>query len=269
MTRNLSSGEKQAVRDKAVLTKRRKGGLNVLGNMAFRVAVDFGKLAIRGEKPFADQKNIYVGSKTLATYCVDKNINDVIFIDKSARPLWVGFATYWKLAYADQLRPSMFFFNPNMYRAPVENARSSDVLAEELLKAGQNYEQQLQAIESPLLARKNVPLLLVDACIHSGKSLYLARRVFESAGFQSIYTGTLSGTLSRRSSFAPDVCGANNALAAHCFRARPDSSLVSNREASALSAAVRQSGIQQSGIVQRESIRTIVQEFFAVELLEQ
>lgn len=49
----------------------------------------------------------------MSRYLHDQNVPNMIFLDRSPRPLWVGIDEYWKENYNHKPRPSIYFVNPS------------------------------------------------------------------------------------------------------------------------------------------------------------
>src|SRR5690606_10223578 len=125
----------------------------------------------QGEMPFDRDKYIYEGCRAMARYCHDNTIGDIALLDKSARPLWVGITGYWRRAYPDQARPRVHFINPALFRAVVSDSQSPTELSARMETAGNMVLEGLADSGSPLATDIDKPILLADACMHSGRSV--------------------------------------------------------------------------------------------------
>ncbi len=135
--------------------------------------------------------------KAIAEYLHDKNIEDLVIIDRSARPLYVGVMEYWRMKYPSKKMPGIFFMNPKGFKA------------REDLKPGEEFSIAIDAlfkgdiIESPSQARsedavlsefrktyktlmehKDKPVLVFDTCIHTGNSLAPVKKSLRKAGLE-------------------------------------------------------------------------------------
>jgi hypothetical protein len=155
--------------------------------------------------------------------------------------------------------------NPTLFRGIVDGSASPAELAARLETAGSTALAQLQESGSPLADGLDRPLLLADACMHSGKAVYLTRRVLETAGFTDLHVGVINTTLAPGSPAMPDVFGTDNVVAARCFRTDPENNLVQNDSSSIYSARVDDPSVLREGIEVRNHIGALVADRFVSE----
>ena len=55
------------------------------------------------------RKNMYVVIKNFANYLIANKISSVAFLDRSARPAFLGLYTYWKINHRNIPMPSFYF----------------------------------------------------------------------------------------------------------------------------------------------------------------
>ncbi len=135
------------------------------------------------------REGIYEFSSGLAKYLHDQNIPNVIFLDRSPRPLWVGLDEYWKLNYKkEKPRPNIYFVNPDAFDV-VERATSEEtedsLIADKIffsltgesriLEKAKKLDQETRDLftESYFNLRKDKDktIAVFDNCIHSGKTI--------------------------------------------------------------------------------------------------
>lgn len=96
---------------------------------------------INSEYKFFDQPerrhDIYEFSKGVTAYLHDEKVPNIILIDRSPRPIWVGIDEYWKQNYKDEQRPNIYFVNPEGFNSvkmvmEKENMPEEDLLAEQI-----------------------------------------------------------------------------------------------------------------------------------------
>lgn len=259
--------EISAEREYKLLVSQRRKSIGNYTRTAVKALGDVGRLAVERRVPLRKDAYLYEGIKALTDYCVDEGIGDVAFIDKSARPLWVGLDTYWKLAQPDRPRPAIHFINPTLYRNLVETSRSPGELQAILARAGKITLDQMSDAGSPLVDRREDPLLLADACMHSGRAVYLTKRVLAGAGFEDLHVGVVKTTLTKNNPLMPDIYGTDSVVAARCFRVDPEDSLVQNSQNSIYSLPASNSGAGQHGLQARQRIRELITECFVAETL--
>jgi hypothetical protein len=264
MNRRLRGVETQAEQDFAIIVEQKRKSIGVYARLAATAAIDLGGLLLRATTPFDRDRYIYEGTRNMARYCQDNNIRDITLLDKSARPLWVGIGEYWKRAYPDEVRPNIHFINPALFREATRESKSPAELAASLEAVGGFALEQLRESGSPLAAKRDQPIMLADACMHSGKSVYLTKRALETVGFTDLHVGVINTTIPTTSPVAPDIFGTDNVVAARCFRSSPEDSLVVNAHASIHSARIDDPYVFQRGTEVRRFISDLVAERFAI-----
>lgn len=120
-------------------------------------------------------EDVYESSINLASYLKDQQIPNVMFLDKSARQAYVGLKEAWKKIGEDAKEPNIYFINPTDLRGEED---FSDYEAE----FNRNYKH---------LSREEA-ILVYDACIHSGESLFATKAFLESLGFKDVKIGATS-----------------------------------------------------------------------------
>lgn len=233
-----------------------------------KVAINTGQLITEGRKPFYMQEAIYEGCKKISEYVHDEGIGHVVLVDKSARPLWKGISTYWKLAYPQEQQPDMHFLNPALFRAYIRDSKTSREMSDGIRSAGVKCKEELEESNSSLAEEVDEPILLADACLHSGRAAYLTKRVLEEADFADIRLGVIKSTLPKGGLISPDIYGTDSAIAARCIRSVPNSGLVVNDEASIYSRAQYTSETIENATSIRREIGSIVAERFLQESAE-
>lgn len=153
--------------------------------------------------------NIYELTKGLTEYIHTNKIQSIIFIDKAARPAWVGVDEYWKHNYPEEAKPDFYFLNPKSLRdMDVTDSDYSQEVNAAIRKltdflrsltqdeetntkspAG-NFEDkkaEFEATYSRLSQNKDKPVLLFDNCSHSGRTITTVKKLMESLGYQVQY----------------------------------------------------------------------------------
>lgn len=230
-----------------------------------KAAIDLGELLKEQKRPYHLGEALYEGCRSISEYAYDEGIRDVVLIDKSARPLWAGIAQYWDLAYPESRRPRFSFINPSLFRSIIKNSQNAEELSWNIAQIGEIYAENLQASKSQIASRMEDPLLLVDTCLHSGRSAYLTKRVLQEAGFGDIRFGVVRTTLPSGGMIAPDVHGTDNILAAHCVRSDISSTLVVDNEHSIYSSARHQPLANAIGRDIRHEIGALIAERYRID----
>lgn len=254
----------QSERDFNLLVEQSRKSFAVYGRLARQSVTDLVDLYRIRELPFQDERYMYEGIRGVSDYCYQQRINNIVLIDKSARPLWAGISQYWDLAYSGNQKPRIQFINPSLFRRTVKNSKTPSDLSAALHEAANELVAQLQSSRSPLLVDRDHPLLLVDSCMHSGKSVYLTKRVMGIAGFSDVRAGVINTTLVPDSEITPEVIATDSILATRCFRPSAEETLVKDAEYSIYSEPIGTSNpdIYKRAADLRASIRLLVQNGF-------
>ncbi len=115
-------------------------------------------------------EEIYEFSKEVAEYLKSEDIHNLVLMDRKARNFYVGVKEYWKAKFPDLKEPNYYFINPQGF-----GAKEEADLKEEFAQAYKNLD-----------ADKDQPILIFDACIHSGNSLYPVKKFFDQSGFSDV-----------------------------------------------------------------------------------
>ena len=243
-----------------MLLHRERKDVRAYLDILCRLPRDSIELVSLNEPFLSKQRALFRGIESMSEYSRSTGINDIVFVDKSARPIWVGVSEYWKIYYPDEKRPSMHFINPIHFKEEIRCCESIEELHERLGFLGTECIDLLEEARSSLVDKRSEPLLLADACMHSGKGLYLVSRVLEEAGFADIRTAVVNTTLRTSDPLAPDVFGTANVAAARCVRAASGTSLVVDDPGNIHSKTVRNVTVQNTAKQVRAEIRTLVRE---------
>ncbi|MEK7574946.1 MAG: hypothetical protein AAB511_01825 [Patescibacteria group bacterium] len=148
----------------------------------------------------------------LARYCervVDflhaNKIPNMVIVDRSSRPMYIGVMEYWRDKYPDEKMPGIYFMNPKGFKARdtltpdelVEVARDCE-LKDDLLESPRQARtedeivEELKSTYTHLMVDKDKPLLVFDSCIHSGDTLSSLKDTLEKAGFTNIIIGSVN-----------------------------------------------------------------------------
>lgn len=173
-------------------------------------------------------QELFLATQALGEYCLSENIADVVFVDRSARPAWVALSQYLDLAHANEPKPDMHFINPHHLSTPYLPNNLWRRLREGQLS--RRASRELVATKNSLLDHKDAPVLLFDACMHTGETMSDAKRVLQRAGMNDIRTGVfvadfVSGV---DESVQPDFYYSDDAMPLGCRPFGRDDSLSSS-----------------------------------------
>lgn len=121
------------------------------------------------------QEDVYEASMNLANYLKNEKINNVMFLDNSARQAYVGLQEAWKKIGDGEKGPNIYFINPDAIR----DDGDFDYYKEEFLNNYKNLNPE-------------EPLLLYDACIHSGAAMFNTKDFLEFLGFKDVRVAVTS-----------------------------------------------------------------------------
>lgn len=144
-----------------------------------------------------ERKNLFQYCKLLSEYLLSENIEQIIFIDRSARGAWVGIDTYWKTHFESASKPRMYFLNPH-------GVNKSDSLVEFKTKFSFLYSQNQK------------PVVVFDTCCHSGWTLRTVKNFLERLDFQDLRFITAESPDSK-SHFETATCLDKGLGSQHCY----------------------------------------------------
>jgi len=174
--------------------------------MIFERAKEWSSRACLSEKDLEQEKferEIFLQVSSLAEYIHENAIENIIFVDRSARPGAFGVIAYLRAKYPDIEMPKMYFINPIAfkYRQDAEMT-DGDILkaAWEAINVGSSLDESLaddegvvidrvKDVHKYLFARRDKKTLLFDTCVHSGGTSRPVFDVLKKAGFNELKVG--------------------------------------------------------------------------------
>ena len=163
----------------------------------------------RGEYEFFKyedaREEVFKFSKSIAEYLKENDIKDLVIVDRSSRPLYVGVKEYWKDVFPDVPMPNIYFVNPKGFNSVDEIEKSKIQYAntaaylngdplEQLDEARTKMEvmEEFKDVYPKLLKDKEKPILIFDTCIHSGDTLFPVTKTLEDLGFTNVRVGSVN-----------------------------------------------------------------------------
>lgn len=152
-----------------------------------------------------ERDELYRYSEALTRYLHDSDIADLVIIDRSSRPVYVGVLECWKALYPDEKRPGIFFLNPKGFQATAD--MTSDELGQKVIeclvkddhvnmpekpRGNAEIDEEFAKVYSKLMKDKSRPILVFDSCIHSGNSLSPVQESMERLGFDDVRIGAIN-----------------------------------------------------------------------------
>ena len=119
--------------------------------------------------------DIFLIGNELASYMHKNEIENVVLIDRSARPVYVALFRAWEDLYPGEKRPNVYFVNP-----------------EPFLLSKRGRVSELKSVHTRLMKETDKTLLLFDVCVHTGDTLRSVAEGFVSAGFKEVIKGVVS-----------------------------------------------------------------------------
>ena len=129
---------------------------------------------------------VEVGRK-VCEYVHDRGIQEIIFVDRSARPGYITVVENWKNMYPGEKPPNIYFMNPNGFKSlgdiwdedPELGFTEALVVAEKddrpespgLVRSKSEISKDLRKTYPELFSREGKHVLLFDTCVHSGESV--------------------------------------------------------------------------------------------------
>ena len=150
-------------------------------------------------------------SQKIAEYLRSEQIPNLVVIDRSSRPLYVGVQEYWRAEHPDEPRPNIYFMNPKGFKARedltpseiqqiIDDCNWKDDADESRYQVRSQDEimEEFQGTYKHLMEDKDKPVLIFDTCIHSGDSLASVKNAFDEAGFEDARIGAVNPSESRK-----------------------------------------------------------------------
>lgn len=177
-----------------------------------------------------ERRELFDYSKKLAEYVHDNDIADLVIVDRSARPVWVGVKEYWRAKYPNEPMPGIYFINPKGF-STVENTSydEQDRQYSKSLWHGEPVEHgptrtnlevliELRSVYKRLLEDKDKPVVLFDSCLHRGATLAPVVELMKQAGFSDLHVVVVSpDELSPDSPVKPDYFLTDRIPAGVCY----------------------------------------------------
>jgi hypothetical protein len=140
-------------------------------------------------------------AEAATTYIRDNHIGAVALMDTAARPFYVPLIDTWNEKYnrATDPRPPIFFLNPQGFRSKeYTNTLIEWATPINALRKGQRAEHPKKRRDSAtildtfvskypqLYARRDMPTLLIDSCLHTGNSAAHVMASLQTLGFKDV-----------------------------------------------------------------------------------
>lgn len=164
-----------------------------------------------------ERRDMYEAFLALTHFVHDREVANMVFVDRSARPVYVGLRECWKREYPKEPRPGIYFMNTlgfmSLDRTPRElgyqGLRALGTGEEQIRREQPRIHAQvaadLQKQYKTLLVDKDLPLMVFDVCMHSGASVLPLLQTLHEAGCSKLLLGTMNEP-PFECPLAPDFC---------------------------------------------------------------
>jgi hypothetical protein len=153
----------------------------------------------------SERNELYEYSSEVTRYLHDEQIADLVIIDRSSRPLYIGVIECWRSFYPGEARPGIYFLNPKGFKATKNMSR--DEIYDEVMhcldtqdnidfpstrRGDTEIDEEFAIVYTRLVADKDKPILVFDSCIHSGHSLLPVKESMDRQGFSDVRIGAIN-----------------------------------------------------------------------------
>jgi len=154
-----------------------------------------------------ERTELYQHSKGLAKQIQERNIANIVLVDRSARPIYVGLQEYWRLNISTEKMPRIFFVNPAGFSShehmPLSRPDEFDEFfpddpvnrcvegSREDIRPEAEVIDEFKKTHSYLLDRRQESVLLFDICLHSGATIKPVVDTMKKLGFSNLIIGTV------------------------------------------------------------------------------
>ena len=152
-----------------------------------------------------EREELFNYCKSISEYLREEEIPNMVIIDRSSRPLYVGVREYFKTKYKEEKTPNIYFMNPKGFKAK-EYLDSEDISQiihlckkkgdiGESSKQVQNEEdisKEFKDVYKNLINDSDKPVLVFDTCSHTGASLYPIVSALKENDFADVRVGTVT-----------------------------------------------------------------------------
>lgn len=145
-----------------------------------------------------EREEIFLFSKAIAEHLHEKGIKNLVIVDRSSRPLYVGVREYWMAKYPNEKMPDIYFINPEGFKhwgnVTHEELDQIDAEGGDLNKIRLQDEILIEFREaySKLMKGTKDPTMIFDTCIHSGNTLRAVVSAFNAQGFENLEVGSVN-----------------------------------------------------------------------------
>jgi hypothetical protein len=154
---------------------------------------------------FEERQELFDYSKAIGEYLKTQGITNLVIIDRSARPLYIGVREYLSLKYPNEPKPNIYFVNPKGFKVSEEltdgeieeiindcNWKGDVHEGEEFVKTHEDIAREFSNMYKRLINDRDKPVLIFDTCIHRGRTLAPVKKIFKESGFSDVRIGSIN-----------------------------------------------------------------------------
>lgn len=152
-----------------------------------------------------ERRSLFECFDALTHFLHDRQVADIVFLDRAARPAYVGVRECWKLDYPEEPRPGIFFLNSYGFKSS-SNTTKDDLMVQKIASRERNQThllreslrdddtivEDLRAQYPALLADKEKPIMVFDVCSHTGDGAKPVMQALREVGCKKLLFGTMN-----------------------------------------------------------------------------
>jgi hypothetical protein len=145
-------------------------------------------------------------TKKMVDYIICEGIENLILLDRSARPFYIAIREYFKINKPDKKAPNIYFVNPkgfieeNLNNLSFSNlhklAYASNITASGIYipnnRNPKAIASEFASTYKRLVNEKDKPLLVFDTCIHTGKTMAKVKDILDLVGFEDVQISSVN-----------------------------------------------------------------------------
>lgn len=156
--------------------------------------------------PYKEERDeVFKYCKAIAEYIKTEKIPNLIIIDRSSRPLYVGVKEYWKQKYPNERGPNIYFMNPLGFNTSEETSPAETIdlklksvmngekdVVTEKIRSKTAVLDEFKKTYTRLMKDKSKPALIFDTCLHTGNTLFPVIETLKELGFSDARVGSVN-----------------------------------------------------------------------------
>jgi hypothetical protein len=169
-----------------------------------------------GESEFfptlTEKKELVETCSALTVFLHDNKVSNLVLVDRSARPAYLGVSHLWRKNYPDEQIPAIYFVNPDSLKSGEDLFQSGSSglpkfiemtfkddeppliqqrIIDQMGKSNDDISTEFSDAYPKLKSNNDQSVLVFDACIHSGDTIKPIKRTLEDIGYKKVLTGVV------------------------------------------------------------------------------